>query len=230
MDAYKKAAADAALELVEAGMTLGIGTGTTAVHFIQGLGAKGLPDVTGVATSEATRALAEAAGVRMIDPDEATRIDLAVDGADEIDGSLNLIKGGGGALLREKIVARAAARFVVIADSSKKVAQLGAFKLPLEIEPALFGLTITAVRGVLADAGHGNAPLQLRPREDGDGPQLSDGGGYLLDCDLRRIGDAASLDAALRGIPGLVETGLFLGMTDSAIIAGPDGVETINAA
>lgn len=224
-DDLKRAAAAAALDLVAPGMTLGLGTGSTAAHFIALLGARvrdGL-GVEAVATSEATARLAAAQGVDVIEPDEATIIDLAVDGADEIDGRLDCIKGGGAALLREKIVACAARRFVVIADASKKVAELGRFPLAVEIEPFAFALTIRAMRDALARAGWENARVSLRA-EPGGGFARSDGGHFIADCALGRIGDARAVDAALKAIPGVIETGLFIGVADEAFIAAPDGV------
>lgn len=226
-DDLKRAAAEAALSYVENDMCVGLGTGSTAAHFIDLLGAKARDGlfITGVATSEETRAQAVAAGIDVIVPDEATRISVAVDGADEVDGDLNLIKGGGAALLREKIVANAAEKFVVIAHHSKCVSQLGAFPLPVEIEPAHWALTVTAVRDCLKVAGY-DAEVALRGAA-GQPATLTDGGHYVLDCQLARIEDASHLDDALRAIPGVIETGLFIGMADLAIIAGEDGIETL---
>ncbi|MEM9168230.1 MAG: ribose-5-phosphate isomerase RpiA [Pseudomonadota bacterium] len=227
-DAYKKAAAQAALDEVRSGMTLGLGTGSTAAHFVDLLGDRvrdGL-EVAGVPTSEETRARAQAAGVPLIEPDETTRLALAVDGADEIGPGLALIKGGGGALLREKIIAQAAERFVVVADASKRVAALGAFSLPVEIDRFAWALTVRAVRGALADCGFAAPELALRPAPDG-GAFLSDGGHLILDCALDRIDDPAALEGALRAVPGVVETGLFVGLADVAIVAGPDGVAVL---
>jgi ribose 5-phosphate isomerase A len=229
-DAHKKQAAEAAAMLVEPEMTLGLGTGSTAAHFIAALGARvrdGLY-VRGVPTSDDTARRAAAAGIDLVEPDETTVIDLAVDGADEIDGALALIKGGGGALLREKIVANAARHFVVIADASKKVAQLGRFPLPVEIDRFAFALTVRAVRETLARLGFPKADLRLRASAAGPA-FLSDGGNFILDCALGRIESAHALDAALRSIPGVVETGLFIGMADEAILAGPGGVERLKA-
>lgn len=227
-DAYKKAAAAAAAQLVKPEMTLGIGTGSTAAHFINALGARvrdGLY-VRGVPTSADTASKAAAAGIDLVDPDETTVIDLAVDGTDEVDGALNLIKGGGGALLREKIVATAARRFVVIADATKKVAQLGKFPLPVEIDRYAFALTVRAVRETLAASGYQNAGIRLRASAAGPA-FLSDGGNFILDCELDRITDARSLDIALKRLPGVVETGLFIGMADEVILAGPLGLERL---
>jgi len=224
-DDLKRAAAAAALDLVLPGMTLGLGTGSTAAHFIALLGARvrdGL-SVEAAATSKATARLAMEAGVDVIEPDEATTIDLAVDGADEIDGRLDCIKGGGAALLREKIVAWSARRFVVIADGSKKVAELGRFPLAVEVEPFAFALTIRAMREALAGLGWKSPQVTLRAAPGG-GFALSDGGHVIADCALGRIGDASAVDAALKAIPGVIETGLFLGLADEAFIASPAGV------
>lgn len=216
-DAAKRNAANKALEKVEPDMTLGLGTGSTAACFIAGLkdlnaGGFGLK---GVPTSEGSRRLAVEAGIEIIEPDETTTIHLAVDGADEIDVDRNLIKGGGGALLREKIVARAAERFIVIADRSKDVATLGRFPLPLEIEPFGWALTVSAVRGVLSDHGFDAPPLNLRSHAGKT--FLSDGGHVILDCALERIDEPAILDRALGALPGVIETGLFCGLTSEII-------------
>lgn len=231
-DEFKRRAAAEAVKLVESGMTLGIGTGSTAAHFIALLGerVRGGLRVAGVPTSEDTRAKCEAAGIALIEPDETTVIDLAVDGTDEAargpGGRLDLIKGGGGALLREKIVAGAAARFVVIADATKKVSELGRFPLPVEIDRFAYGLTARRLRAALAAEGFAEAPLTLRHRRDGTA-FLSDGGNLIVDAALGRIHDAAPLDRALKAIPGVVETGLFVGMAERAIFCGPDGIETL---
>ncbi|MBI1393261.1 MAG: ribose-5-phosphate isomerase RpiA [Alphaproteobacteria bacterium] len=228
-EAYKKKAAEAAVELVETGMTLGLGTGSTAAHFIAAVGAKfsGGGSIACVVTSEATRRAAQDAGLRVVEPDETTQLDLAVDGADEIGPDGALIKGGGGALMREKIVAQSAARFVVIADDTKLVRHLGAFALPVEIEPALFGLTVAAVRRALAACGYDRPNIALRRAADGTGPYLTDGGRYILDAALVRIDEPALLDDALRAIAGVTETGLFVGLATDCIVAGPKGVRRI---
>lgn len=226
-DAAKRRAAAEAVRLVEPGMTLGLGTGSTAAHFVALLGerVRGGLTVQGVPTSEGTRRLAEAAGIEIVEPDETTIIDLAVDGTDEIDGRLNLIKGGGGALLREKIVASSAKRFVVIADATKKVVELGKFPLPIEIDRFAYGLTVRRIRDILAT--HKLPPkIALRSAADRT-PFVTDGGNLILDCRLERIGDPARLEAALVAIPGVVETGLFIGLADMAIIASDSGVETL---
>lgn len=227
-DAYKKAAALAAVSLVRPDMTLGLGTGSTAAHFIAALGerVRGGLYVTAVPTSEDSARKAAAAGIDLVEPDETTNIDLAVDGTDEVDGAGNLIKGGGGALLREKIIANAARRFVVIADASKKVAELGAFPLPVEIDRFSFALTVRAVRDTLARSGYAGADVRLRAGPEGPA-FISDGGNFILDCRLRRISDPGALHRALIDIPGVVETGLFIGLADEIILAGPDGLERI---
>lgn len=228
-DAMKRLAAAEALKLVEPEMTLGLGTGSTAGHFIDLLGelVRGGLAVRGVPTSEDTRRRALAAGIDLVEPDETTIIDLAVDGTDEVDLRLNLIKGGGGALLREKIVASAARRFVVIADASKRVAELGAYPLPVEIDRFAFGLTVRRVREALAAA---SLPGKLRLRMGRDGaPFRSDGGHYILDCALGRIHDPAGLEKALASIAGVIESGLFVGLADCVILGGPDGAETLHA-
>lgn len=226
-DNPKRAAAAAALELVRPGMKLGLGTGSTAAHFVELLGEKvraGL-DVVGVPTSEATRGLAKHAGIPLVTLEEAPELDLTVDGADEIDGQLRLIKGGGAALLREKIVANASKRMAVIADSGKKVAMLGAFPLPIEV--IQFGLESTkrAVIRAAEQAGcRGEFKLRLRP----DGHALvTDSGHFILDASLGRIPDPEALAGGLAAVPGVVEHGLFIGLASEAFIAGPSGVEHI---
>ena len=218
-EAYKRDASAGALEYVKPGMRLGLGTGSTAKHFVELLGARvraGL-DVVAVPTSEATRAQAEREGIRLTTLDETPELDLTVDGADEIAPDLSLIKGGGGALLREKIVASASARMVVIADSSKFVPVLGAFPLPIEVVP--FGLAAThrAVERAVQSAA-----VALRRGKDGHA-FVTDGGHFILDASLRRIEDPASLAGALAAIPGVVEHGLFIGLATLAVIAGPEG-------
>jgi len=227
-DEMKRLAAEAALVYVEDGMTVGVGTGSTAAYFIELLGEKGRNglSVKCIPTSEATRTHALQVGLEVIEPDEMTCINVAIDGTDEVDGDFNLIKGGGGALLREKIVAQAAQKFVVIADPSKKVSQLGAFALPVEIDPALWSLTVQAVCQSLVEAGY-QAEIALRGGTVGEPVFLTDGGHYVLDCSLKRISDVAQLDARLRGVPGVIETGLFIGLADVVIIGGTNGPETL---
>lgn len=223
-EAGKKAAALRAVEFVDNGMTLGLGTGSTAEYFINAIGNKVRSgwEIKGVATSEATAAQARGVGVDLILPDETTEIDLAVDGTDEADPQLNLIKGGGGALLREKIVARAAKKFIVIADKSKRVTSIGAFPLPVEIDPYCWALTISGIRETFRDAGFGDAEIQMRAFQGNF--TRSDGGHYIADCKLLKIEDPATLDAALKSIPGVIETGLFCAMADTIIYGDENGV------
>lgn len=223
----KKAAALAALELVRPGMRLGLGTGSTAKHFVDGLGAKvaaGLKVIC-VATSEATQAQAESLSIPMSTLDQTPELDLTIDGADELDSALRLIKGGGAALLREKIVAAASKRMIVIADTGKQVETLGRFPLPIEVVP--FGLEATrrAVAAAVASSGaHGE--LKLRKRPDGS-TLLTDGGHYILDAHLGRIELPEVLALALNQVPGVVEHGLFLGLATAAFLAGADGVRVL---
>jgi ribose 5-phosphate isomerase A len=228
-DAWKLAAAERALQYVEPGMKLGLGTGTTAAKFVDVLGPKvkeGL-DVTCVATSKDTEARAQALGIKMTTLDELPFLDLTVDGADQLDEELRLIKGGGGALLREKIVATASGRMIVIADATKRVSVLGSHPLPLEV--VQFGLTATRnmVIALAADAGC-EGEITLRMGADGK-PFITDSGNYILDCAFGTIADPEDLDEALKIIPGVIENGMFLGIADLAIVAGADGVSLIGS-
>ncbi|CAN7664895.1 ribose-5-phosphate isomerase RpiA [Bosea sp. LjRoot9] len=228
-DELKKLAAARALELVRPGMRLGLGTGSTAKHFVDLLGqrvAAGL-DVICVATSEATQAQALALGIRMSSLDETPELDLTVDGADEIDPQLRLIKGGGAAHLREKIVAAASVRMIVIADDSKLVERLGRFPLPIEVVP--FGLEATRRAVAAAIAGCGSAgELVLRKRPDG-ATVVTDNGNYILDAHLGAIAQPEALALALGQVPGVVEHGLFIGLASGAILAGADGLRLLGA-
>jgi ribose 5-phosphate isomerase A len=227
VEAQKRAAAARALEFVQPGMRLGLGSGSTAKHFVELLGERvhaGL-DVIGVPTSEATRADAERLGVPLTSLDETPELDLTVDGADEIATDLSLIKGGGGALLREKIVASASARMIVIADESKWVSALGRFPLPVEIVP--FGLAPTRRKVEAAAAAAGSpGPALLRRGKDGHA-FVTDGGHWILDAALERIADPRSLADRLDRIAGVVEHGLFIGLAHIAVIAGSSGVRVI---
>jgi len=229
-DDYKRQAAARALDFVEPGMRLGLGTGSTAAHFIELLATRvraGL-DVVGVPTSKTTHAHAERAGIPLTTLEDIPELDLTVDGADEIAPDLSLIKGGGGALLCEKIVAAASARMVVIADQAKWVALLGRFPLPVEVVP--FGVAATR-RAVEAAAAAADAPgpAQLRRGNDGH-PFVTDSGHFILDAALQRIPRPDVLAARLAAIPGVVEHGLFIGLARTAVIAGPDGVDVIERA
>jgi ribose 5-phosphate isomerase A len=227
VDAYKRAAAARAVDLVRAGMRLGLGTGSTAAAFVELLAerVRGGLDVAAVPTSEATRAQAARLGIPLTTFDEVPELDLTVDGADEIAPDLTLIKGGGGALLREKVVASASVKMVVIADESKLVPVLGRFPLPIEILP--FGATATrrAVEAAAAAAGcPGPAPLRLTQNGHAF---VTDGGHWLLDAQLQRIADPPDLANRLAGIPGVMEHGLFIGLAGTAIVAGPHGVRLV---
>jgi ribose 5-phosphate isomerase A len=227
VEQMKQRAALRALEEVRDGMKLGLGTGSTARYFVDGLGAQvadGL-EVVCVPTSEATRAQAESLGVKLAPLDDLKRLDLTVDGADELDDALRLIKGGGGALLREKIVAAASDRMIVIADDSKKVATLGAFDLPVEVNMFSHGATAAAIADALAATGNAGA-INLRGDDD---PFITDGGHYIYDCALGAINDAEGLAQALLNVPGVVEHGLFLGYATAAILAGTDGLEEVGS-
>ena len=228
-DDWKRLAAEHAIKHVEPGMKLGLGTGSTAAKFVDLLGekVKGGLNVVCVPTSEATRAQAAGLGIKLSTLDETPFLDVTVDGADEIDGELRLIKGGGGALLREKIVATASGRVIIIADVSKRVETLGAFALPIEVVP--FGLTATRnmIESLAGDVGC-NGDIKLRIKGDGK-PFVTDNGNHILDCAFGIIDDPEALDDALKLIPGVVENGLFLGIADLGIIAGPKGVEVLSA-
>ena len=227
--ALKVEAARAALGHVGSGMRLGIGTGSTAEAFVRLLAERvedGLK-VIGVPTSERTAALCLKLGVPLSSLEETPELDLTIDGADEVDADLSLIKGGGGALLREKIVAAASKRMIVIADRSKLVPMLGRFPLPIEVNR--FGLKATelAIGGAAASLGLAG-PLVLRTR-DGT-PFVTDGGHLIIDASFGRIPDPRALSGALHAIPGVVEHGLFLGMASAAILAAPDGIEILGRA
>jgi ribose 5-phosphate isomerase A len=226
-EALKRQAAARALEWVRPGMRLGLGTGSTARHFVDLLGEKvrGGLDVIGVPTSEATRAQAQKCGIRLSTLEETPELDLTIDGADEIGPDLSLIKGGGGALLREKIVACASAGMIVIADESKWVPVLGRFALPVEVVP--FGLAATR-RAVEKAAGLSRDSDRLTLRRGKDGhPFVTDGGHFILDAALERIPDPQSLGVRLTSIAGVVEHGLFIGLAKTAILAGPEGIRVV---
>ncbi|MGV8936735.1 MAG: ribose-5-phosphate isomerase RpiA [Allorhizobium sp.] len=221
-------AAEVALSYVEDGMRLGIGTGSTAEEFVRLLAEKvanGMK-VSGVPTSERTAGLCMELGVPLKSLDELPELDLTIDGADEVDPQLRLIKGAGGALLREKIVAQASHRMIVIADESKVVDVLGRFPLPIEINP--FGQVATriAIEKMAASLGLSG---DLGMRRSGDGIFVTDGGHYILDASFGRIPDAEALASGLNSIPGVVEHGLFINLATLAIIAGPAGARVLTA-
>lgn len=228
-DELKRACALAALAEVQDGMRLGIGTGSTAAHFVTGLAQRvrdGL-NVVGVPTSEATRAQCEEEGVPLTTLDETPELDLTIDGADEIDPQLALIKGGGGALLREKIVADASARMIVIADESKLVEHLGAFALPIEVNHFGRTATLNAIRTV-ADRHGLSGALNIRLTKNGQ-DFVTDGGHSIIDASFGRIVDAKALATDLNAIPGVVEHGLFIGLANLALIATPEGVKRVES-
>lgn len=226
-ESSKRRVAARALAYVEDGMKLGLGTGTTARHFVELLAERvrdGL-DVVGVPTSERTRAQAEALGIRLATLDDVPELDLTVDGADEFDPALRLIKGGGGALLREKIVASASARMVVIADASKRVVRLGRFPLPVEVNAFGLASTTLKVERAAREAG-ARGPLALR-RGPGRDPFVTDGGHLILDCHFGPIPDPETLASLLVAIPGVVEHGLFIGLATAVVTDGDAGIEVV---
>jgi len=222
-DAQKRAAGEAAAAMVEAGMVVGLGTGSTAMWFVKALAGRKL-DVTCVSTSTGTAEMARDLGLKLADLGEVREIDLTVDGADEIGPGLSLIKGGGGALLREKLVWEASRRCVTIADAAKRVPVLGQYPLPVEV--ISFGHQTTSLRicDALSECDLGAAP-RLRQR---DGQVFrTDSGNVIYDIACGRIEDPAALGAALKSVTGVVEHGLFLDLADLALIGTPDGVVSL---
>lgn len=222
-DEAKAAVAQRALEFIEEGMRVGLGTGTTATMFIRALAERVRAGLTirCVASSEASETLAVSLGMNVTTLDELPELDVYIDGADEVGPELALIKGGGGALLREKIVASAAKRFIVVADASKVVEHLGHFPLPVEV----IKMALPLVQPRLAALGLN--PRQ-RKREGGDAI-LTDEGNYILDCACVEIQDPERTAAEIRGIVGVVEHGLFLGMAKLALVAGDSGINVLTA-
>ncbi|MFC3077589.1 ribose-5-phosphate isomerase RpiA [Phenylobacterium terrae] len=216
----KKAAGYAAADLVDSGMVVGLGTGSTAAWFVRALAERKL-DVRCVPTSQATADLGASLGLTIISLEDVTEVDLTVDGADEIGPGLALIKGGGAALLREKLVWEASRRCVVIADAAKQVPLLGAFPLPIEV--VAFGHRTTALRicDALAECDLGVAP-RLRVKDGA--PVRTDGGNLIYDAPCGRIEDPAALARALKSVTGVVDHGLFLDLADQALVGGPGGV------
>jgi ribose 5-phosphate isomerase A len=225
----KAFAAAAALDYVESDMILGLGSGSTAELFIADLGAAiaqgSLSNIRGIPTSKASAIAAEQAGVPLMEPDHADRIDLTVDGADEVDGDFNLIKGGGACLLREKIIAHASDLMVVIVDESKLVEDLGAFALPVEVDPFSFTITAKKVFDVLQACGVNRPEVTLRNLADTNTPLITDGGHYILDCACGVIPDAELVTGNLNLIPGVVENGLFVDLARTVIVGASDGVQ-----
>lgn len=227
---YKRLAAEHALKLVEPGMILGLGTGSTAAEFVKLLGERAKQeklDLRCVPTSGQTKALAEECGLLVVDFNAIADVDLTVDGADEIDPELNLIKGGGGALLREKIVAMASNRVCIIGDSSKRVERLGAFPLPVEITD--FGLAATLAM-IEASAAEAECRGTIAIRRGGNGELFrTDGGHLIVDCAFGSIPNVELLADLLDIIPGVMEHGLFIDIADEAVLAGPSGVTVLRA-
>ncbi len=227
--AMKIEAARAALGYVKEGMKLGIGTGSTAEEFVKLLAERVADGLTiiGVPTSERTAKLCVELGVPLSTLEETPKLDLTIDGADEVDENLGLIKGGGGALLREKIVAFASSEMIVIADGSKVVDTLGKFPLPIEVN--IFGLASTQIALEEAAASLGMAgSIELRTDANGE-TFVTDGGHYILDASFGHISDPDALSLALHAIPGVVEHGMFLGIANAAIVATEDGIVTMSA-
>ncbi|MGY9047367.1 hypothetical protein P775_00600 [Puniceibacterium antarcticum] len=220
----KYVAARRAAEFVEEGMQVGLGTGSTAAWMVRRLGERVREDglkIRGVPTSTRTAELAREVGIEVITLEEAGWLDLTIDGADEFDHALNLIKGGGGALLQEKIVATASERMIVIADAAKDVGTLGAFPLPVEVTPFGWPVTQGLVEKLLAAMDVPGRAVALR--RVGERPYVTDEGNHILDLQLGRIEDPAALALALNQIPGVVENGLFIGLCTLVVIGHGDG-------
>jgi ribose 5-phosphate isomerase A len=224
LDSLKKAAALKAVEFVHDGMVVGLGTGSTTKHMVIALGGKVRAGMRlhGVPTSKETAALARQQGITLIDSDNAWVIDVAIDGADQVDPGFNLIKGGGGALLKEKIVAASAKQFIVLIDHTKRVPVLGG-TFPLPIEVITFGWGSTARKIELLTKS------RVVLRERNGVPFKTEAGNMIVDVHLARIDQPRDLEIALNQIPGVVETGLFVGRTDLLIVGTPNGVESYPA-
>jgi len=219
-DDQKRACGEAAAALVEAGMVVGLGTGSTAAWFVKALAARNL-DIVGVATSQATAELAQSLGMRVVELGQTKTIDLTVDGADEIGPALSLIKGGGAALLREKLVWEASRRCVVIADAAKRVPILGKFALPIEVVAFGHLTTMARICDALSECEIGIAP-RLRVKDGA--PVLTDGGNVIYDAPCGKIPEPAALADALKAVTGVVDHGLFLDLADLALIGTANGV------
>jgi ribose 5-phosphate isomerase A len=222
LETFKEQAALEAVKLVKSGMTVGLGTGSTAKYAILEIGrliaTRKLVDIVGVPTSQASEALALEVGIPLMEL-SAAGVDIAIDGADEIDPNLELIKGGGGALVREKLVEFNAKRFVVVADHTKLVPYLG-YKFPVPVEVMQWGFRATMMK--IAEV----APqVQARLRQKNNEPVLSDNDNFIVDCSFREILNPRELDAKLRHIPGVIGTGLFVGYANVAFVASENGVE-----
>lgn len=224
LDLEKQRAAAEALRWVRDGMIVGLGSGSTAAHFIRLLGDEvraGRLRVQATATSLASEALARQVGIPLREPQRGLRFDLTVDGADELDPQLRLVKGGGGALLREKIIATASDYLLIIADSSKAVVQLGAFPLPLEVVPFALPWVLDAVEAL------GGKPVLRENKEKAPQAVRSDQGNMLVDCHFGVLSDPAQLAQQLQAVPGIVEHGLFLNLARAAVVARGDQVQVL---
>ncbi|MDO7846431.1 ribose-5-phosphate isomerase RpiA [Hymenobacter sp. M29] len=222
----KRHAAATALRWVRSGMVLGLGSGSTSAHFITLLGEKvqaGELQIQATATSQASEALARQLGIPLLEPRRGLRFDLTVDGADELDAQLQLMKGGGGALLREKVLKTASDYLLIIADSSKYVAQLGRFPLPLEVVPFALPWVLDAVEKL------GGAPVVRPNQSQPDGLYRSDQGNLLVDCHFKVISEPEQLALQLQAVPGIVEHGLFLGMAQAAVVARGEQAVVVRA-
>lgn len=223
----KKAAGEYALKFIKDGMNVGLGTGSTAEHLVRALAASDMK-VKCAATSVQTATLATSLGLRVYTLDELGRIDVTVDGADEIDADLNLIKGGGGALMREKIVAHVSEMIVTIADGSKLVDRLGAFALPIEVVDFAPGVALTEIKRVVSDLGCASDEARIRADDAGE-PFITDGGHLIIDCACDAIPDARALEMALNALPFVVENGIFTGLSSVAVLGTDDGVKEVRA-
>lgn len=228
IDKAKFVAAKRAVDFIENGMKVGLGTGSTAAWMVRCLGERvreeGLK-IVGVPTSTRTAELARQVGIHVTSLDEAKWLDVTIDGADEFDAQLALIKGGGAALLQEKIVATASDQMIVIADAAKEVQQLGAFPLPIEVIPFGWQTTKALVEETLVSMDVLNREVSLRM--NGERPLVTDESNYILDLHLKRIGNPRQLALVLNQIPGVVENGLFIDICDIVIIGHGDGRVTV---
>ena len=223
LDHLKKAAAFKAVEFIRDGMVVGLGTGSTAKHLLVALGdqVRAGKKLRGVPTSQETASLARESGIPLIDTEDRWEIDVALDGADQVDTAFNLIKGGGGALLKEKIVAASAKHFIVMIDYTKQVSMLGgSFPLPIEVIPFGWGCTAREIEALTKS--------RVVLRERNGVPFRTEAGHLIVDVHIDRIDQPGKLETALNLIPGVVETGLFVGRTSVLIVGTPQGVHTIH--
>src|ERR1700761_3817976 len=227
-NALKRAVAANALDYVQDGMKLGLGSGTTAEIFVELLAprVRGGEKLLCVPTSEKTAALARKLGITLASLDDLAPLDLTIDGADEADRNLDLIKGGGGMLLREKIVANASRKMIVIADESKMVPRLGKYPLPIEVVEFGHKTTARHLADIFAGMGYANVPMTVRQKDGA--PFKTDSGNLIYDCAFGAIQNAPKLAAAISAVPGMVEHGLFIGIATTLLISGPGEIEVVN--